>query len=230
MSIYTKDKYDRLKYKFKGSEELNENYSQAYQDMFVLSMLDGKKNGSYLEIGASNGKMISNTYLLDNSFNWVGISIDISIESKYSFTEHGRNSNLIINDALTLDYEKLLLDNNMSKQIDYLQLDIEPYYNTLQCLKLIPFDKYRFSVITYETDLYDSAMGKSNSLRNRDESRAIILSHGYELLVGNICNTSINDPFEDWYIDPNVIDKDIIKQYTKSSEFNDIAENFLLNF
>ena len=42
MSNYSKDKYDLLKYKFPGSENIIENYSQTYQDMFVLTMLNGK--------------------------------------------------------------------------------------------------------------------------------------------------------------------------------------------
>ena len=229
MPTYTKNKHSRLKYKFNGSEEINENYSQAYQDMFVLSMLDGKKNGTYLEIGSSDAKELSNTYLLDKIFGWRGISIDISSLIKNSFIEHNRRSNLIINNALTLDYGKLLSENNFNNQIDYLQLDIEPQHNTLNCLKLIPFDKYRFSVITYETDLYDAKIDREESLRNRDESRSIILSHGYELIGGNISNTSKDDIFEDWYIDTNVINKDIIKLFKKSSDFNDMAENFILN-
>ena len=51
MIKYTKSNYDRLKYKFNRSNEINENESQAYQDMFILSMLDGKENGVFIEIG-----------------------------------------------------------------------------------------------------------------------------------------------------------------------------------
>jgi hypothetical protein len=229
MIKYTKEKFDRLKYKFNNSENILENYSQAYQDMFVLTMLNGKTNGTYLEVGAGVAKNINNTYLLETQFNWVGVSVDIQQMAKDSFIEHGRKNKILIDDALTIDYEKLFIDNNFNKQIDYLQLDIEPQKNTLKCLKLIPFDKYRFSVITYETDFYDKNIPYEESLRNREEYRKIILSHGYELIAGNICNVSKNDFFEDWYIDPNIVDNDIIKLFKKSSEFNDISENFLLN-
>ena len=37
------------------------------QDIFVLSMLNGKKNGVYVEIGADQPRVISNTYLLENN-------------------------------------------------------------------------------------------------------------------------------------------------------------------
>ena len=65
MPQYTRDKFEVLKSKFNRANEINENNSQAYQDMFILSMLDGKENGTYLEIGAYDGKDLSNTYLLE---------------------------------------------------------------------------------------------------------------------------------------------------------------------
>ena len=41
--------------------EVSENYSQANQDLFVLKVLDFKRNGTYLEIGAYEPVSISNT-------------------------------------------------------------------------------------------------------------------------------------------------------------------------
>ena len=61
---YTKDKHSKLRYKFKGSENIDKNYSQTYQDMFVLTMLNGKTNGKYLEIGAADPFYGSNSALL----------------------------------------------------------------------------------------------------------------------------------------------------------------------
>ena len=54
----------------KNTSKLKNNFSQANQDLFVLEMLDYKKNGSYLEIGANEPISISNTYLLENEFGW----------------------------------------------------------------------------------------------------------------------------------------------------------------
>ena len=44
---YTKDKGNSLKYSFHNYQEINKNFSQIYQDIFILSMNDGKKNGTY---------------------------------------------------------------------------------------------------------------------------------------------------------------------------------------
>lgn len=229
MKLYDRSKFDNLLFRFNNSESIEVNYSQAYQDMFVLSMLDGKKNGTYLEIGAYEGKFISNTYLLEKQFGWTGISIDIESSASVSFTSSERNNKILIQNALDIDYYDLLIKEGFPNQIDYLQLDIEPQQNTLDCLKKIPFDKFRFSVITYETDYYDPSVSREESHQVREESRKILESHGYELLVGNICNISNNDPFEDWYIDPSVIDPKILEIFRSSGEYNNTAESYMLN-
>ena len=47
--------------------------SQHLQDIFVLSELDYKNNGFFVEFGATDGLSISNTWLLEKYFNWKGI-------------------------------------------------------------------------------------------------------------------------------------------------------------
>lgn len=228
MTLYDKSKYNQLKYKFPGSEKIDKNFSQAYQDMFALTMLNGKTNGTYVEIGAMDAVFISNTYLLEKEFGWKGLSIDIDSTTKKTFKKNHRKNSVIIQDALTIDYSAVFKKNNFSYQIDFLQVDIEPQANTLNCLKILPLDTYRFSVISYETDYYDPSVSREASKKNRDESRHILLAHGYELVVGNVANVSNEDPFEDWYVDPQVVDRKIIDLMKNSPEFNRPAEKFML--
>jgi hypothetical protein len=220
--IYKKQLFHDLKFKFNNHETIEKNYSQAFQDLFVLTMTNGKKNGTFLEIGAFQAKYISNTYLLEKKFNWSGISIDVQDISK-SFSEHSRSSKLIIQDALTIDYESLLQNNKFSYNIDYLQLDIDPALNTLECLKIIPFNKYKFSVITYETDIYRS------SKEIRDESRNILKNYGYELIFSDVCFKNSDTPFEDWYIHPDLISEEILNKIKKTETSNIIPEKYFLN-
>jgi hypothetical protein len=221
MNVYNKTLLNKLKFKFNNFEFIDKNFSQAYQDIFVLTMLNGKKNGTFVEIGAYDGQQISNTYLLEKKFDWTGISIDINDISK-SFLKYERTSKLVIQDALTINYEQLFLQNKLFNNIDYLQLDIEPPLNTLNCLKRIPFDKYKFSVITYETEIYYS----SQQIRN--ESRRILKNYGYELIVGNVCNIG-GDPFEDWYVHPDLVSKDTIDIIKNSEESNLTPDKIFLN-
>jgi hypothetical protein len=97
---------------------------------------------------------------------------------------------------------------------------------TFECLKKIPFSDYRFSVITYETDYYCQKTSVEKKEYVKSKSRDLIQSHGYELVVGDVCNIG-NDPFEDWYIDPTVISDQIYKYYTKDVNFNKKAEQFI---
>lgn len=47
--------------------------AQHLEDIFVLSELDFKSNGFFVEFGATDGISISNTWLLEKHFNWSGI-------------------------------------------------------------------------------------------------------------------------------------------------------------
>lgn len=52
---------------------LDSSKSQLCQDLFVMSQLGFKKNGFFVEFGAGDGINFSNTFLLENKFNWKGI-------------------------------------------------------------------------------------------------------------------------------------------------------------
>jgi len=69
--------------------------SQLRQDLFVLETLDFKKNGFFVEFGATNGLNLSNTYLLERKFGWSGV-----------LAEPGRNwhKELTANRSCALDY------------------------------------------------------------------------------------------------------------------------------
>ena len=47
--------------------------SQIAQDLFVLSQCGFKKNGFFIEFGATDGVELSNSYLLEKNFDWRGI-------------------------------------------------------------------------------------------------------------------------------------------------------------
>lgn len=211
---YCCDYHGSLVKKFNSSDQIKRNYSAALQDMFVLTMLNGKKNGCFIEIGAEDAVNENNTYLLESQFNWKGVSIDIKESSRDSFVFHKRSACFVWSDALAIDYKKMFLDFGLNKQIDYLSLDIDPASQTLDCLKKLPLDDYRFSVITYETDFYNKSYGEENAERVKKESREILCSYGYELIIGNVFQ------FEDWYVDPYVIDKELIRVMKRSSEYN----------
>jgi FkbM family methyltransferase len=52
---------------------LSSSKSQFHQDLFVLSELNFKEGGYFVEFGATNGVDLSNSYLLEKNYSWKGI-------------------------------------------------------------------------------------------------------------------------------------------------------------
>ncbi|NDA26365.1 MAG: hypothetical protein EBZ05_05930 [Verrucomicrobia bacterium] len=200
---------NKLKFNFKNWDIIDRNYSQVLQDMFVLTMLDGKYNGTYLEIGSGDPYHFNNTYLLESKFNWTGKGIEIQKElcNRHS----SRKNSVICEDALEINYSALLSTITSNNTIDYLQLDCEPAEITYKIMTKIPFEKYKFAVITYEHDHYIDI-----SKKQRDKSRKFLQDHGYVLVVNDI---SPNDKcsFEDWWVHPDLIDPVILETMTTNN-------------
>lgn len=216
-----------LKYPFIGSDTISRHYAQAYQDLFVLSALNGKRNGFFLEIGAGDPMEISNTLLLEE-FGWIGISVDIKKTVADKWKTYPRKSRFIFEDALMLDYVQILSSINTGGRIDYLSLDIEPNWQTYLCLTKLPLDVFRFSVITFETDYYDSSPG-NRSEEVREKSRELLKSKGYELVNGNVSAFGDNvHPFEDWYLDASVFSADVINKFKRASDESLAASHYML--
>lgn len=57
---------------FAGKKIMNSK-AQVMQDLFVLFQLGEKKNGFFIEFGATNGIYLSNTFLLEKEYQWSGI-------------------------------------------------------------------------------------------------------------------------------------------------------------
>jgi FkbM family methyltransferase len=51
-------------------------YSQLGQDLEVLKVYNNKRHGFFVEIGASDGIQLSNTYLLESDYQWNGICVE----------------------------------------------------------------------------------------------------------------------------------------------------------
>lgn len=183
-------------------------YSQAGQDLFVLDMLGHKHNGYYCEVGGSDPYESSNTFLLEKDYSWKGFSVELDAELVDSFNSERRNL-CVHHDATTLNYLERFLMYSFPKQIDYLSLDIEPSENTFKALQKIPFQDYRFSVITYEHERYSSGSEFMNL------SRQFLQSRGYKLVVANV--RFRGKDFEDWWIDPSVVSKEVWGRFEKSN-------------
>ena len=86
--------------------------SQLFQDLFVLFSLEGKRDGQFLEFGATDGRNLSNTFSLEAAFGWQGVLAEPSpqwhdklrsnrpnatIITDCIYSESGRNLDFFVN-------------------------------------------------------------------------------------------------------------------------------------
>jgi len=60
-------------------DRLSKSHSQILQDLFVLYVLDEKRNGFYCDFGATNGVDLSNSCMLERHYDWTGICAEPAV-------------------------------------------------------------------------------------------------------------------------------------------------------
>ena len=75
-------------------ENIIKYYSQIGQDKYYIeNIINHKKNGYFVDVGANNGINLSNTYVLEKEYNWNGLCIEVD---DYLFTELKKNRNCTV--------------------------------------------------------------------------------------------------------------------------------------
>tara|TARA_B100001093_G_scaffold507458_1_gene568045 strand:+ start:1632 stop:2261 length:630 start_codon:yes stop_codon:yes gene_type:complete len=204
---------------------MNSYNGQVEQDKFVLKMLDFKKDGYFLELGSQHPIKNNNSYLLETDYNWTGIMIEMDKKWNKHYEEHRKKSKHKICDALSIDFKDLLKDS--PKNIDYLQVDLEPSnMSTINVLTNIDkvMDTYRFAVVTFEHDKY-----RGNFNNTVERSREIFKKNGYKLVFQNIQDdTGYECPFEDWYVHPDLVSNNYVEEVINKNKMN--YENGNINY
>jgi hypothetical protein len=203
---------------FDGIEIITNNYSEAYQDIFILSALNGKRGGTYLEIGSADPFYHNNTALLETKFGWTGASIDIRREMVEEFNDK-RDNLVFCLDATKIDYAKFIKKVGLGPDIDYVQVDCDPPLRSLEILQSLPYDQHRFAVITFEHDFYAEP-------GIRDQSRQLLLSKGYRLIAGDVAYNATNS-YEDWWVHPELVSVEIQEKLLDLSPNVKYAKDYL---
>ena len=190
-------------------------FSDARQDEFVANLLNFKRDGYCLDIGSCHSIIANNTFAFVN-LGWTSISVELDDKWNDSYSST-RNKGCHINeDALKVNYKKELEQLNFPKNIDYLSLDIDEL--SYDCLKLIPFNDYKFKVITIEHDAY------VHGDKYRKLQRDFLTDLGYTLLCSDVYTgveiegfKGMDLPFEDWWVDANQIESQLIDKIKSDS-------------
>lgn len=187
-------------------------YSQAGQDEWVYDLVGDK--GVFVDVGAYDGIQTSNTYFLEQK-GWTGICIEANADV-FKILERNRKA---INVNMAVTYHKgfctfgndsiggnklvecdlldnILADNNISKQIDYLSLDIEGHELTV--LTHFDFDTWKVRLMTVEHNLYLEGTERKNKIFD------LLSARGFTRVKEDVKCLDTNplyylQPYEDWY-------------------------------
>lgn len=140
----------------------------------MAEIFKGKRDGTFLDLGAHQAQHVSNTWALEKQFGWRGIAVDNDPQWIRQWAEQRPGSVFVLGDACTLDYPALLAAQHIPQPVDYLSLDLEPPELTWQCLQHILGQKIWAYTVTFETDYY-------RYQKSREPSRALMASLGYVL-------------------------------------------------
>ena len=106
--------------------------SQLNQDIDVINFFNHKRDGYFVEIGANDGIFLSNTYLLEKSYNWKGICVE-PIPEMFEKLETNRPESICIKKAI-YNESSLILKFNIARDTLFSGLinHVDRHVNSLQ--------------------------------------------------------------------------------------------------
>ena len=194
-------------------------FSQSGQDQFAYNI--SGSNGTYLEIGAHDPIINSNTFNLEVKCNWNGISIEYDKSFQMSWGDNKlRKNNVVWDDAFNINYSSLIKQRDLPNRLNYLSCDIEPAENTFNILKKVIGSKLNFDFISFEHDKY--------SIGNKYEDLSIeyLKNYNYKVAVKDVYSRNKRYKiYETWFVNNDIDFEEMDysvwkKEYYKSSKFN----------
>ena len=191
----------------------NSKYSQAGQDLFALELFGD--SGCYVDIGSGVPKKDSNTYLIETKHKWKGFGVEILKSYKDIWDMCPERKNKIYwEDAISFNYKKALIDNNLSNDVDFLSCDIDPQEKTFLALKKVLQDGISPKLITFETDFYREKINYSSL------ADTFLKNYGYSIAVTNVYSSlNKNKVFETWFVKNSLNYKTIDYSYWVKKDF-----------
>lgn len=191
-------------------------YSQAGQDLWVNAMLEGKRNGFYLDIGCNHPVAINNTWAFEQ-MGWDGILVDILPGCEV------RKGRFFRCDSAHPTPELINAYASMPPIVDFLSLDVDD--STWAAFNTLPWSTHQFRVACVEHDTY------CRGPETRDKIRTRIFQMGYTIVGMDVCVRFPNESsplgsFEDWIAHPDLVKPELIKQFTCANrEWREIVKN-----
>ena len=194
-------------------------FSQSGQDQFAYNI--SGSNGTYLEIGAHDPVINSNTFNLEVKCNWNGISVEYDKSFKMSWGDNKlRKNDVVWDDAFNINYSSLIKQRELPNRLNYLSCDIEPAENTFNILKKVISSELNFDFISFEHDKY--------SIGNKYEDLSIeyLKNYNYKVAVKDVYSRNKRYKiYETWFVNNDINFKEMDysvwkEEHYKSSKFS----------
>ncbi len=201
-------------------------HAQLKQDLFVLLELNFKREGFFVEFGATNGKDLSNTMMLERDFDWNGILAEpakvwhkdlrenrkASIETACVWSESGKE--LMFNEvneselSTVSDYSSSDLHNESRKDgkmytVETISLlDLLIKHNAPKEIDYLSIDTEgsEFEILNaFDFSKYNIKVisCEHNKTENRHKIYQLLTSKGYKRKFAGLSN------YDDWYVKIN---------------------------
>jgi FkbM family methyltransferase len=199
-------------------ELLNESESQLRQDLFILIASGWKRNGYFVEFGATDGKHLSNTWILEKKYGWLGILAEPDPRFHKNLASN-RASNIDFSCVYTRtgDTIKFLQAGQLGTILEYIDVDEHVRKGQVIPVPTITLEdlltKYcapnyidylsidtegsEYSILEnfdFEKRQFGCITVEHNYTQNRDKIFSLLISKGYTRVFTELSS------FDDWYI------------------------------
>jgi FkbM family methyltransferase len=209
----------------KALEIVSNSQSQLGQDVLALSLVGPDKKGFFVEFGATDGKTLSNSHLLEKVFGWSGIlcepgknwhsalksnrSEPIDTRCVFSstgklveFTETSLGELSTISSFMKSDANRFLRKNSGTYQVETVSLkDLLLTHNAPKYIELLSVDTEGSELEILKDFPFDEykfglMCVEHNYTSNREKLHELLTGKGYERILTEY------SAFDDWYLGP----------------------------
>ena len=197
--------------------------SQLGQDIVALVLNKFKKKGFFIEFGASNGYDLSNTYLLEKKYNWIGILVEplpawhsdlrknrnCTIDTRCLWSSSNQNLEFIDVKEKELSTIKIFANSDSHSELRKKSstikvktvslIDLLKFYNAPKIINYMSVDTEGSELdilkdFPFDNYKFNFISIEHNYGQNREKLKELLYKNGYKTFLNNLSK------WDDWFV------------------------------